>query len=326
MFYSRKETTFSMKIRLPALLLAALLLLCACTGAEAVTGAGRAPSAPQASRAVTDELPEDIPGELLETLNKRLNNQTFACAMYYIDLTTGLTISYNADRQFAAASLIKAPYLMYILDMIAAGELSLDDVHTYRRAYHYIGGTGQIRYMEDGTQLTLRQIIEYIVYDSDNVAFKMLNNGYDGVLSIPAFHDMAMRDYDAPYYSGTYGNVLTASGVGRMFAEIYARAERGDELYVWFVDMLKDANENKFVKGGLPTDENGECLYEVAHKYGMDIKSSNDAAIVFYNDRPYVLVLLTDYLLINTQGFMNRVSADVFAIHEYICDSSRWQN
>ena len=315
-----------MKIRLPALLLAALLLLCACTGAEAVPAAGGAPTAAQPSPAVTAELPEDIPGELLETLNKRLNNQTFACAMYYIDLTTGLTISYNADRQFAAASLIKAPYLMYILDMIAAGELSLDDVHTYRRAYHYIGGTGQIRYMEDGTQLTLRQIIEYIGYDSDNVAFKMLNNGYDGVLSIPAFHDMAMRDYDAPYYSGTYGNVLTASGVGRMFAEIYARAERGDELYVWFVDMLKDANENKFVKGGLPTDENGECLYEVAHKYGMDIKSSNDAAIVFYNDRPYVLVLLTDYLLINTQGFMNRVSADVFAIHEYICDSSRWQN
>ena len=326
MFYSRKETTFSMKIRLPALLLAALLLLCACTGAEAVPAAGGAPTAAQPSPAVTAELPEDIPGELLETLNKRLNNQTFACAMYYIDLTTGLTISYNADRQFAAASLIKAPYLMYILDMIAAGELSLDDVHTYRRAYHYIGGTGQIRYMEDGTQLTLRQIIEYIVYDSDNVAFKMLNNGYDGVLSIPAFHDMAMRDYDAPYYSGTYGNVLTASGVGRMFAEIYARAERGDELYVWFVDMLKDANENKFVKGGLPTDENGECLYEVAHNHGLDTKSSNDAAIVFYNDRPYVLVLLTDYLLINTQGFMNRVSADVFAIHEYICDSSRWQN
>ena len=326
MFYSRKETTFSMKIRLPALLLAALLLLCACTGAEAGPAAGGAPTAAQPSPAVTAELPEDIPGELLETLNKRLNNQTFACARYYTDLTTGLTISYNADRQFAAASLIQAPYLMYILDMIAAGELSLDDVHTYRRAYHYIGGTGQIRYMEDGTQLTLRQIIEYIVYDSDNVAFKMLNNGYDGVLSIPAFHDMAMRDYDAPYYSGTYGNVLTASGVGRMFAEIYARAERGDELYVWFVDMLKDATENKFVKGGLPTDENGECLYEVAHKYGMDIKSSNDAAIVFYNDRPYVLVLLTDYLLINTQGFMNRVSADVFAIHEYICDSSRWQN
>ena len=68
-----------------------------------------------------------------------------------------------------------------------------------------------------------------------------------------------------------------------------------------------------------------ECLYEVAHKYGMDIKSSNDAAIVYYGERPYVLVILTDYLLINTQSFMNRISSDVFKIHEYICDSSRWE-
>lgn len=179
--------------------------------------------------------------------------------------------------------------------------------------------------MPDGTQLTLKQIIEYIVYESDNIGFKMLNNGYDGVLSILEFNDMAYRDYGATYYSGVYGNVLSASGVGRMFAEIYRRSEAGDELFVWFVEMLKKANENKFVKGGLPTDENGECLYEVAHKYGMDIKSSNDAAIVYYGERPYVLVILTDYLLINTQSFMNRISSDVFKIHEYICDSSRWE-
>lgn len=44
---------------------------------------------------------------------------------------------------------------MYILDMVAAGELSLDDVHTYRKGYHYMGGTGKVRYMEDGTRLRL---------------------------------------------------------------------------------------------------------------------------------------------------------------------------
>ncbi|MFR5865998.1 MAG: serine hydrolase, partial [Acutalibacteraceae bacterium] len=166
-----------MKTRLFCLLLAALLALCACAGPQPSAAPSGSATPALLSPASGGELPEDIPEGLLETLNKRLNNQTFACALYYIDLTTGLTMSYNADRQFAAASLIKAPYLMYILDMVAAGELSLDDVHTYRKGYHYMGGTGQIRYMEDGTQLTLRQIIEYIVYDSDNVAFKMLNNG-----------------------------------------------------------------------------------------------------------------------------------------------------
>ena len=302
-------------------LLAALPFMLSLSGAGSDNAARPLPSVSVDGAA----LPDSIPDELLETLNKRLNNQPFACSMFYMDLETGFTIEYNSDRLFAAASLIKAPYLMYILDMIKAGELSLDDVHTYQKKYHTIGGTGVIKNMSDGTQLTLKQIIEYIVYESDNIGFKMLNNGYDGVLSILECNDMAYRDYGATYYSGVYGNVLSASGVGRMFAEIYRRSEAGDELFVWFVEMLKKANENKFVKGGLPTDENGECLYEVAHKYGMDIKSSNDAAIVYYGERPYVLVILTDYLLINTQSFMNRISSDVFKIHEYICDSSRWE-
>ena len=125
-----------MKTRLFCLLLAALLALCACAGPQPSAAPSGSATPALLSPVSGGELPEDIPEGLLETLNKRLNNQTFACALYYIDLTTGLTMSYNADRQFAAASLIKAPYLMYILDMVAAGELSLDDVHTYRKGYH----------------------------------------------------------------------------------------------------------------------------------------------------------------------------------------------
>ena len=81
-------------------------------------------------------------------------------------------------------------------------------------------------------------------------------------------------------------------------------------------ELLKKANANKFVKGGLPTDESGECIYEVAHKYGEDIKSLNDAAIVYYGDRPYVLVILTDYTGVYSQSFMNRISTDVYKIHQ----------
>jgi beta-lactamase class A len=176
--------------------------------------------------------------------------------------------------------------------------------------------------------LTLKQIIEYIVYYSDNTAFKMLYNtagSSGGVLALGDFDNIARKDYKAPFYDGTYGTVLNAGGVGRMFCEIYKRSE-SSELFAWYVDLLKDANENVFIKKGLPKDEeSGECLYEVAHKYGMDIKASNDAAIVFYGDRPYVLVVLTDYLGDSNAGFIIDVSKDVFAIHEYICDETKWK-
>lgn len=265
-------------------------------------------------------LPEVIDPSLLETLNKRMNNQSFCCAMYYCDLETGFTISYNAERLFGAASLMKAPYLLYILEMVDNGELSLDQELTYKEKIHKYGGTGSIKNMPDGTKLTLREVIEHICIESDNTGFCMLYNLTDGLLGLVDFHFRAMRDYNAPYISNTYGSVLNAGGVGRMFEEIYRRAEAGNENFIWFIELLKNANVNKFVKGGLPTDENGECLYEVAHKYGEDIKSLNDAAIVFYEDRPYVLVILTDYTGVYTQSFMNRISSDVYKIHKAICN------
>ena len=64
-----------MKIRLPALLLAALLLLCACTGAEAVPAAGGAPTAAQPSPAVTAELPEDIDLRRAQEAKERAEEQ-----------------------------------------------------------------------------------------------------------------------------------------------------------------------------------------------------------------------------------------------------------
>ena len=263
-------------------------------------------------------LPETVDTELLETLNKRLNNQSFCCAMYYYDIKTGFSIAYNAERLFGAASLIKAPYLYYILDRVEKGELSLDTEMTYNAKIHKFGGTGSVKNLPDGTKLTLREVIEHICAESDNSAFRMLYNTTDGLMSLIEFHQNAMRDFKAPFLSNTYGSVLNASGVGRMFTEIYRRADEGSEVFGWFVELLKNANENKFVKGGLPTDENGDCIYEVAHKYGEDIKSLNDAAIVYYGDRPYVLVILTDYTGVYTQSFMNRISSDVYKIHRAI--------
>lgn len=261
-------------------------------------------------------LPESIDSSLLETLNKRLNNQSFGCAMYYYDIKTGFSISYNAERLFGAASLIKAPYLLYILDRVDKGELSLDMEMTYHAKIHKFGGTGSIKNMPDGTKLTLREVIEHICIESDNSAFRMLYNTTDGLMSLIEFHQNAMRDFKAPFVSNTYGSVLNAQGVGRIFTEIYHRADDGSEVFKWFVELLKEANANKFVKGGLPTDESGECIYEVAHKYGEDIKSLNDAAIVYYGDRPYVLVILTDYTGVYSQSFMNRISTDVYKIHQ----------
>ncbi len=260
-------------------------------------------------------LPDSIPRELTDKLESTLNGSAYACAMYYIDLETGFEITYNADRWFGGASTIKAPFMMALLNKIEEGRLSFDDTLTYS-----YDRTGTVQISKDydlGAKLSIRLLIEYLIYYSDNVAFSLLLNQ---ACSLSEFRSFCKKNYGGDIYKDGI-NQLNASVVAKAFEDLYHKSKTGNEIYVWYIELLKQANENKFVKNGLPRDENGKCLYEVAHKYGMDINASNDAAIVFCGERPYVLIVLTDYIGYNTQSFINKVSAAVYDIHQHIIKS-----
>ncbi|MBQ3082031.1 MAG: serine hydrolase [Clostridia bacterium] len=260
------------------------------------------------------ELPDTIDSTYINNIKTKLDNAPYACAMYYVDLETGLSLTYNPDRMFAGASLVKAEYLMMIFEMIENGELSYEDLYTYTSA-NKRGGTTKIpQDFKYGDKLTLKQIIEYVVWHSDNTGFNMLQVYARSLWDLGPW---AKNRYGTTfYYEGC--NWLNARGVAECWKEIYQRYKAGDENYTWYVSLLLEANENKFIRGGLPKDAEGNAIYDVAHKYGMDINASNDAAIVFYEGRPYFLCILTDYIGINTQSFMNSISSEVFKLHEYL--------
>lgn len=261
------------------------------------------------------KLPQSIDEKYISAIKEKLDGVPYACALYYVDLETGLSLTYNPDRMFAGASLIKAEYLMMIFEMIESGDASYEDMYTYTSALKRGGTTKIPSEHEYGDQLSLKEIIEYIVWHSDNTGYAMLQTYVRSYWDIMAW---AKQRYGTTFsYNGC--NWLNARGVAECWKEIYQRYKDGDENYQWYVSLLFDANENKFVRGGLPKDANGDSIYKVAHKYGMDINASNDAAIVFYEDRPYFLCILTDYIGINTQSFMNSVSAKVLELHEHIC-------
>ena len=260
------------------------------------------------------ELPDTIDSTYINNIKTKLDNAPYACAMYYVDLETGLSLTYNPDRMFAGASLVKAEYLMMIFEMIENGELSYENLYTYTSA-NKRGGTTKIpQDFKYGDKLTLKQIIEYVVWHSDNTGFNMLQVYARSLWDLGPW---AKNRYGTTfYYEGC--NWLNARGVAECWKEIYQRYKAGDENYTWYVSLLLEANENKFIRGGLPKDAEGNAIYDVAHKYGMDINASNDAAIVFYEGRPYFLCILTDYIGINTQNFMNSISSEVFKLHEYL--------
>ena len=184
---------------------------------------------------------------------------------------------------------------------------------TYKSSYSRSGTVQIPKDCEDGEELTLKRVIEYLIYYSDNTAFYMLQIK---CCSTGEFSKFAEKNYNAEFYKNN--NWLNAYGVAAAFVDLYKKSCEGDELYVWFLELMKQANENKFIKSGIPTDENGDSKYVVAHKYGEDVNSLNDAAIIFYKDRPYLLIILNDYLSNSARSIFKEVSEDIFNIHEYI--------
>jgi beta-lactamase class A len=90
-----------------------------------------------------------------------------------IDLGTGARISRRGDETFPTASLIKVPILVTVYDLVAKGQLSLDDPLTVLKI-DQVPGSGVIQFLHNGTVLTVQDAAWLMSTISDNTATNLL--------------------------------------------------------------------------------------------------------------------------------------------------------
>lgn len=90
-----------------------------------------------------------------------------------IDLETGERLSRRGDETFPTASLIKVSILVTIYDLVARGQLSLDDPLTVLKI-DQVPGSGVIQYLHNGTILTVHDAAWLMSTISDNTAANLL--------------------------------------------------------------------------------------------------------------------------------------------------------
>jgi beta-lactamase class A len=90
-----------------------------------------------------------------------------------IDVENGVRISRRGDEKFPTASLIKVPILVTVYDLVAKGQLSLDDPITVLKI-DQVPGSGVIQYFHNGTILTVRDAAWLMTTISDNTATNLL--------------------------------------------------------------------------------------------------------------------------------------------------------
>ncbi|HAB66989.1 MAG TPA: hypothetical protein DCE23_06435 [Firmicutes bacterium] len=222
-----------------------------------------------------------ISDELLSNIYSTIQSYGSSSSFYLISLTDGMSIAYNIDRGYETASSIKAPYALYIYEEMDKGNINGDSLITYEQRF-YNKGTGVVKKSDFGTSFSVRDLVYYSLYESDNVAHTMLHGNY-GVNGYNNF----LRNLGTKQLYLTAANpwgFTSARSAALIWQEIYNFSIRS-ELGIEFLNILSTAKYNYFkeVMPDIPS----------AGKAGFASYDVVETGIVF-DEKPYIGVAIAN--------------------------------
>jgi|CXWL01.1.fsa_nt_gi beta-lactamase class A len=215
-------------------------------------------------------------------------------SIYLKDLKSGKTWMYHPDDLFPAASLIKVPVMIATFYKIREGQLALDEKLAISRR-NRVGGSGSLKWRQDGTKLTMRELLVHMINESDNTATKMVLDRLGIGFVQQQFPRMGLL------YTGIYEEGMSIKG-GRVMHENYTTAREMsllmENIYKGnavdklsseiMLDILKKpkAVASRLAKGMPPG-------WEIAHKTGLLRQACHDSAIFLSPNGDYAITVLT---------------------------------
>jgi beta-lactamase class A len=192
--------------------------------------------------------------------------------------STHMTVALNADQHFLAGSLTKLPVLLTLYAAAARGEVDLEDEISILPSDIQAYGTGVLyRYPNKypvGYTMTLRECAQFMIKESDNTAWVMLNR-YLGRGYIEAELDR-MGATSTAYWTP---NTTTPNDVLLMLRKIADPSYTTEELSAEMLEFMTNTSFEGHLPQPLPERT------RVAHKIGFYGDTFSDAGIVFLDER-----------------------------------------
>ena len=214
-------------------------------------------------------------------INKYLSEYEPNTAIYVKNLNDGMTITFNEDEYLYAASLIKLPFSYYAFNEIESKNHSLEEKEIYEEKY-VTPGTGILLKEEIGGKYSLKELLYLNIQCSDNAAYRMINDhfgyeGYNKMLSADGFKSNLTKYRQ-------WGDV-SAKLMGHYWEEIYHNYNKS-ELWEEFYRSLFNTTYSP-IKNTLGSS------VRVANKTGWADASYHESGIVFRENCPYVITIMT---------------------------------
>ena len=259
-------------------------------GSAARPGAGRLARDPE------------LEAKLAELMKRHQLGHSGATIM---DLTSGVTAGFGANRSLSPASVIKVPLMVEVMRQVEAGKLNLDDrlPITRKNWTHSVEDRLKV-----GDRPAVADLVKLMIAKSDNVATNTLIDAVGranvnatmgeigvGEISLNRKLSMVIRvEADLPA-----SNRATPGAVAELFRKIDEGTLTGREGKPLvspegtrqMMDWLRQNEDDTMLQRGLK--EAGFPGARLYNKTGGHSSALNDAGIIEVGDRRYVLSLFT---------------------------------
>jgi beta-lactamase class A len=243
-----------------------------------------------------------------------------------LDLNSGQKFELRAAEVFPQASSIKIAVLAELYRQAQTGKLKLTDLYTVQ-ASDLVADSDIMNGLTPGvTRITLRDLATIVVAVSDNSATNVLIDrvGMDNVnglmdsLGLP--HTRLRRKMmDLKAASEGRENVSTPEEMMVLLEDLYRGKVLNKEMTDDFFKVLSTHKESPIPRD-LP-----EGL-KIANKPGELEGVRNDSGVVFVENRPYVICLMTTYLRRERDGevAITAISAAVYRMFDRLARASEY--
>lgn len=217
--------------------------------------------------------------EFRDSLLRYAEKQDGKYGIYYKNTVTGIEFGINSTDVYDAASTVKVPMNLYIINQYEEGTLSPDQKYEYLEE-DYTAGTGILVGKTIGTEFTIRELCKYSIEVSDNVATNILLRNI-GRPILKAY----MRRIGGVVIDDTE-NVSCPKDMALYLEEVLKLYNNGNPYGIELMEYLLNTIFNDRIPKLLPPG------IKAAHKIGSQVRAYHDVGIVF-TEEPFILAVMS---------------------------------
>jgi beta-lactamase class A len=233
---------------------------------------------------------------LRKHLNDYVKSTPVKTGVYFEYLPTGNSIGVNEKEVFFTASLIKLPVVMRTYFLIDQGKIKSTQVVTLQEK-QLDKGFGDLWMRGAGAEVSVRDLTDAVLTDSDNTAFRALSDliatfnsdATDTRSVLDVYNSLDIPNDEAGGNAG-----ITPKNFSSILRSLYLSAYLPYKYSNHILEHLASSKFDDWLPEPIPDD------IKVAHKFGLynaephEFSVHSDCGIVYHPKRPYALCVMVN--------------------------------